>query len=277
MILKIIKKILINLLFFYKIPLKLYFKYNIYISKKNYDQNYFENKQDEIFDSLNLNRTEGINNLNFIKKKFDLYSNANTGMSSEHEVLFSSISIKKKSEILNILEIGTYDGYNSLLLSKLFSKSKIDTIDLNENDADFINYYNRKDTVKEFVSKRNNHLSQDPKINFYELNSLNLLNHKKKYDLIWIDGAHGYPVVCIDIINSLNLLNNGGIIMCDDIHINLDQSSSDRMHHSIASYETLKELQKQNLLTFELIYKRLNFKNNFIKKKRKFVAIVFKV
>ena len=168
MLLKIIKKILINLLFFYKIPLKLYFKYNIYISKKNYDQNYFENKQDEIFDSLNLNRTEGINNLNFIKKKFDLYSNANTGMSSEHEVLFSSISIKKKSEILNILEIGTYDGYNSLLLSKLFSKSKIDTIDLNENDADFINYYNRKDTVKEFVSKRNNHLSQDPKINFYE-------------------------------------------------------------------------------------------------------------
>ncbi len=277
MLLKIIKKILINLLFFYKIPLKLYFKYNIYISKKNYDQSYFENKQDEIFDSLNLNRAEGINNLNFIKKKFDLYSNANIGMSSEHEVLFSSISIKKKSEILNILEIGTYDGYNSLLLSKLFSKSKIDTIDLNENDADFINYYNRKDTVKEFVSKRSNHLSQDPKINFYKLNSLNLLNHKKKYDLIWIDGAHGYPVVCIDIINSLNLLNNGGIIMCDDIHINLDQSSSDRMHHSIASYETLKELQKQNLLTFELIYKRLNFKNNFIKKKRKFVAIVFKV
>jgi len=277
MLLKIIKKILINLLFFYKIPNKLYFKYNIYISKKNYDQSYFENKQDKIFNSLNLNRAEGINNLNFIKKKFDLYSNANIGMSSEHEVLFSSISIKKKSEILNILEIGTYDGYNSLLLSKLFLKSKIDTIDLNKNDADFINYYNRKDTVKEFVSKRNNHLSQDPKINFYELNSLNLLNHKKKYDLIWIDGAHGYPVVCIDIINSLNLVNKGGIIMCDDIHINLDQSSSDRMHHSIASYETLKELQKQNLLTFELIYKRLNFKNNFIKKKRKFVAIVFKV
>ena len=277
MLLKIIKKILINLLFFYKIPNKLYFKYNIYISKKNYDQSYFENKQDKIFNSLNLNRAEGIKNLNFIKKKFDLYSNANIGMSSEHEVLFSSISIKKKTEILNILEIGTYDGYNSLLLSKLFSKSKIDTIDLNKNDADFINYYNRKDTVKEFVSKRNNHLSQDPKINFYELNSLNLLNHKKKYDLIWIDGAHGYPVVCIDIINSLNLVNKGGIIMCDDIHINLDQSSSDRMHHSIASYETLKELQKQNLLTFELIYKRLNFKNNFIKKKRKFVAIVFKV
>ena len=65
--------------------------------------------------------------------------------------------------------------------------------------------------------------------------------------------------------------------MCDYIHIKLDQSSSDRMHQSIAYYETLKEVQKQNLLIFKLIYKILNFKNNFIKKKRKFVAIVFKV
>ena len=39
-------------------------------------------------------------------------------MASEHQVLFSSLSLKKK--IPEILEIGTFDGKNSVLLSKLF-------------------------------------------------------------------------------------------------------------------------------------------------------------
>ena len=46
------------------------------------------------------------------------------------------------------------------------------------------------------------------------MNSVNLLNHKKSYDLIWIDGAHGYPVVCIDIINAITkLIRDGGLYM----------------------------------------------------------------
>ena len=34
-------------------------------------------------------------------------------------------------------------------------------------------------------------------IKFEELNSLNLINYKEKFDLIWIDGAHGYPVLIL--------------------------------------------------------------------------------
>ena len=49
--------------------------------------------------------------------------------------------------------------------------------------------------------------------------SLNLINSNEKYDLIWIDGAHGYPTVTIDIINSLKLINNDGLIICDDVYI----------------------------------------------------------
>ena len=59
-------------------------------------------------------------------------------MSSEHEVIFSSLSLNSNKSLTDILEIGTFDGYNSLLLSNLFPNSNIDTIDLPETDEDFI-------------------------------------------------------------------------------------------------------------------------------------------
>ena len=65
-------------------------------------------------------------------------------MSSEHEVLFSSLSLNYNNNIKKILEIGTFDGKNSYLLSLLFKNSKIDTIDLEKNDINFKNSYNRK-------------------------------------------------------------------------------------------------------------------------------------
>ena len=79
------------------------------------------------------------------------------------------------------------------------------------------------------------------------------------------------------IINSLHILKENGLILCDDVHLNLNQINSDKMYHSIASYETLNELKKQNLINFRLVYKRLNPKNNCIENTRKFIAIALKV
>ena len=272
----ILKKIINNLIRPHKIPKKIYNKINYYFNYKKYDQKYFEKEQNEKFKHLNLNREEGTKKLNLIKKSLN-FKTTNTSMSSEHEVLFSSLSLKKNKSIEDILEIGTWDGFNALLLSNLFPNSKIDTIDLPETDEDFINPYYRGDSISEFTKKRNINLSENENINFFPLNSVKLLNHKKKYDLIWIDGAHGYPVVCIDIINSLNILKENGIILCDDVHIKLDQSKSDKFYHSIATYETLNQLQNQNIINFQLVYKRLNAKDNCMENERKFLAIVSKI
>ena len=134
-----------------------------------------------------------------------------------------------------------------------------------------------KKPINEFVKDRDNTLSRGQKINFFEKNSLKLINHKKKYDLIWIDGAHGYPVVCIDIINSLNLINESGIITCDDVYLNLKQKNSDKIYNSIATYETLNELEKLKIIKLELIFKRLNAENNCIENNRKFVGVFEKL
>lgn len=276
MIKKLIKKIFSNLVRPHKVPKKILNKLNYYSKYKKYNQVFFEKEQNDFFNHYGLNRKKGVENLNFVKKELSKNFDINREMGSEHEVFFSSLSLNRDRLITNILEIGTFDGFNALLLSKLFTTSNIDTIDLPENDTDFINFYDRKNQVNKFIQDRDNVLSENKNIKFFTLNSLKLLNHKKKYDLIWIDGAHGYPIVCIDIINSLHLLNENGTILCDDVHKDLTQIDSDRMYHSIASYETLNELNKENLIKFKLIYKRLDPKSNCIESERKFLAIVTK-
>jgi predicted O-methyltransferase YrrM len=269
-------KIIRNLIRPHKIPKKIFNKLNYYFNYKKYNQNFFEKEQNDIFKYFGLNREEGIKKLTLIKKDLD-FKSRDSGMSSEHEVIFSSLSLSKNKSITDILEIGTFDGFNALLLSNLFPNSNIDTIDLPENDDDFINFYNRKDNISKFIQDRNIILSKNKNINFFPLNSLKLLNHKKKYDLIWIDGAHGYPMVCIDIINSLHILKENGLILCDDVFLELNQSNSDTMYSSIATYETLNELKKQNLVNFRLVYKRLNAEYNCIENTRQFIAIVSKM
>lgn len=241
----------------------------VLIYKPNYKFDIFLNKQEKLFDKHNLNRKKAIEKLNFIKKSYPFVDNL---MASEHQLIFSAISRNETYKIKKILEIGTYDGINSFLLSQLFPSAKIETIDLDEADDKFKNFYNRP---KNFVFNRDEILKKSSNIFFFKKNSLNLIFDNNKYDLIWIDGAHGYPVVCIDIINSINLINENGIILCDDIYSNKIKNA-DEMFRSHASHETLSALKKENIIDFDLFYKRLDSKNNSVEKSRKFVGIIKK-
>ncbi|MDC0194642.1 class I SAM-dependent methyltransferase [Alphaproteobacteria bacterium] len=253
------------------IPFKLIKKIEILIGKISYNYNFFFNKQNQIFDKLQLNRIVGLKKLNKIKKEYSFFDKR--PMESEHEVLFSSISLSIKYNIKEILEIGTFDGVNAYLLSELFKNSNIETIDLETSKDDFTKYYNRKN-INEFISKRNNILKKKRNIFFKEKNSIHNINNKKKYDLIWIDGAHGYPMISIDIINSINLINKNGLIICDDVFIK--KIKSDKMYNSTAAFETLSELQKEKLINLTLIYKRLDPDSNSVEKYRQFIAIIEK-
>ena len=52
--------------------------------------------------------------------------------------------------------------------------------------------------------------------------------------------------------------------MIDDISLQSEQS--DKMYTSTAGIETLKELQKSNIIKFNLIYKRLDANSNCLAK-----------
>ena len=240
--------------------------------KKNYKKEEFEEKQDKKFQELGFNRKDGLIELNQIRNQNNFL---NRNMSSEHEVLFSAISKKNQKEIKNILEIGTYDAVNSFLLATLFENANVHTIDLPDTDQKFKQTYNRSNNVNEFISKRNEIISKKKNIKFKKINSIHLTNYKEKFDLIWIDGAHGYPMVSIDIVNSLKLLNKNGIIMCDDVFM-FKPSEQDSIYKSIATYETLEVLKNQNIISLKFIYKRLDALNNCDPKIRKFVSFVKK-
>ena len=258
----------------FQIPKKVKNKFDNFIYIKKYDYEKYKLEQTNIFSKLDLNRDQGKKKLKNIKKELNLESDR--PISSEHEVLFSSLSLNDNLKKINILEIGTFDGYNCKLLSGLFKESQIKTIDLKSNSETFKNTYERKNQINKFIESRDKFFYDAKNVKFQELNSLNLLNYKDKFDLIWIDGAHGYPIVCIDIINSLNLINDKGIILCDDVFKQYD-GIDDEMYNSKASFETLKALEKEKLIKLEFIYKRLDAMNNANPHKRKFIAFFQKL
>ena len=129
----------INPIYFFK---KIFLKSFLYL-KINYVENKFIDEQNNLFKENNLNREEGLKIFFNLAAEFQLLKNET---SSEHQILLSSIS--KNFNIKNILEIGTYNGINSLMLSKLFSSADIDTIDLPDDDYTFKNTYGRDNSKK---------------------------------------------------------------------------------------------------------------------------------
>jgi predicted O-methyltransferase YrrM len=247
------KKILNNLKRPHKIPFKIVSKVKLYLKKKKYNKNFYEDRQNKIFKTINLDRNIGLKKLLEIKNK---YKFLRRDMSSEHEVLFSSISSNPQLKVNKILEIGTFDGANAFLLSLLFKDATIETIDLKKNNIDFIKFYNRENKIEQFISSRDEILAKSKNIIFKELNSIKLSTADQKYDLIWIDGAHGYPVVSMDIINSYRLCSENGYVLVDDVWRSVDYS--DKFYKSIAAHESLMTLKSSKLINdFHLIPKRL--------------------
>ena len=241
-------------------------KTKLIIEYRNFKFNYKERiaRQEKIYKRNNLNRLKGVKLINKILQEEDLaLYDENQGMFSEHLIIFASIASKRKNNIKTILEIGTYDGITSTLLAKLFPDSKIITIDLEDNNSLFLETYNRSNYEKRnnFIKLRDQRISRYKNINFLKMNSLgmtlNLLDNET-FDLIWIDGAHGYPVVCSDITNAIRLAHANTFIMCDDVW--KDLKNSDPIYSSIAAWETLESFREAGIITSDYFYKRLGKK-----------------
>ena len=186
---------------------------------------------------------------------------------SWHYHLFVGLKDYFGNKKINILEIGTSTGEFSNFVSKIYEESDVITIDLDESDEQFINTYGRheKEKFDKHLKIRNKNLNRK-NIDFIKLNSLNIKKHfnKKKFDLIWIDGDHLNPQVTIDIINSLDLLNNDGIICTDDVII--DNKFKNTNYVSGEGFLTLKHLEEKGLIKNYYLIKRIRTKNAIYKK-----------
>mgnify|MGYP001487817391 CR=1 FL=1 len=219
-------------------------------------------QQADLYSSVGLNRHLGKELLDrVLKKEFNTTYDENNGMFSEHLILFGALA-KSNFRINAILEIGTFDAKTALILSKLFPKASLTTLDLPEDDKEFSSTYNRKNKIKEFIINRNKILNLSKKIKFKQMNSLGICNWNEKFDLIWIDGAHGYPYIAMDLMNCFRLCNFNGYIIIDDL---LEKVIlSDQFYKSSGGIESLKAMQSAKLIKdFTLFPKRLGGKYNF--------------
>ena len=129
-----------------------------------------------------------------------------------YEILKNNQLIKKK---INILEIGTFEGMSLLFYEKFLNAKKIYAIDpltiSKLNTSNF--YYN--------IKKFNN-------IKFFKMKSDEFFKKKIniKFDIIYIDGSHYAQDVYKDLVNSFNILKNGGIIFLDDFLFDYDVRKS---------------------------------------------------
>ena len=258
------KKFQLSLKMPLRLALKIYRRIKIEIIEliKPREKRYLELKQSYALVGLSTERDRSVEILNNCLKNLglDRYDESN-GMYSEHLVIFAAISASNFKP-KKILEIGTYDGKTSRILNSLFPYSSITTIDLKDEDPIFRFAYNQGDHIESFIKRRNLLINNQKNINFIQANSLHLTLSKDldNQDLIWVDGAHGYPIVTSDITNCIRILKKGGVLMCDDVWKKI--KVSDSLYSSIASFQTLSSYEKANIINTVYFHKRIGKRYN---------------
>lgn len=190
-------------------------------------------------------------------------------MFSEHLLVFGVLS-KALPDVREILEIGTYDGRAALLLANLFPQAQVTTIDLAADDPIYSQSYQSARTA-EFIRRRNETLAGSSRVRFVETNSLRLATDlgAGRYDLVWVDGDHDFPVVAVDLANAVRLAKPGGFVMCDDVVTETRRRSTTYL--SDAAHRTLTAMRGAGLIDEPVyVYKRLGKRHQ---SPRKFVAV----
>ena len=256
---KILKKLLQNS--WYMSVNKIYKIIRNYIKYGNYDLSGDLNYNENLFKLLKFDIEKIKSQLSLLNFQYHSPS------LSWHYHLFVGLKQYFGNKKINILEIGTHNGDFSNFISKVYDSSHITTIDLDESDNQFIKTYGREDKEKldKFLKLKIINLNRK-NIKFIKLNSLNIKKYfnEKKFDLIWVDGDHLNPQVTIDIINSLDLLNNDGIICTDDMI--MDSKFTKVKYVSNEGFFTLKHLEDNGLIKNYYFIKRIIIRNSIYKK-----------
>ena len=127
--------------------------------------------------------------------------------------VFIKFNLYNKS--LNILEIGSYEGFSALFFLKKFKNSKISCVD------PWIDYdENIKDNFKEIENRFDKNLSiYKDRLTKFKMFSNQFFDKKfnnETYDIIYVDGDHHFKTVYKDLINSFKLLKVDGFLIVDD-------------------------------------------------------------
>jgi len=127
--------------------------------------------------------------------------------------ILSNYKLKKK---INYLEIGIFEGHSLFFIYEKLRNISITAVDPYKDYNEIKPFLKNKISFV-FKSFQKNIKKFKVKVDFFKIKSSKFFKiNKKKFDIIYIDGSHFYLDVLEDLKNSLNILNNEGIIILDD-------------------------------------------------------------
>ena len=138
------------------------------------------------------------------------------------------------------LEIGSWEGNSALFILTNFNVKNVVCVDIwediNFKDIQKSNYENYKKNIEEFLNKVKTYKGTSDSF---------FLNQRENFDVIYIDGSHETDQVYKDIKNSWKVLNNKGVLICDDYFYG-DIYKNPNNVPSIAINKFIKEETKNN-------------------------------
>lgn len=148
------------------------------------------------------------NEKNYFKNKYQF--NYNDWFSRNMRIWKNYLTPFKE---IKYLEIGSFEGRSAVFVGELKNVQEVTCVDTFEGGDEHNNinfdlvYKNCLENLKKLKTPYN--LIKDTSHNFFQKNN-------KKFNVIYIDGSHFYDDVKKDFINSMNCLDDGGVLICDD-------------------------------------------------------------
>jgi len=131
--------------------------------------------------------------------------------------ILTNYKLKKK---INYLEIGVFEGHSLFFIYEKLRNINITAVDPYKAYSEIEPFLKNKINFV-FKSFKKNIKKFKVKVDFFKIKSSKFFKiNKKKFDIIYIDGSHFYLDVLKDLRNSLNIINNEGIIILDDFSWN---------------------------------------------------------
>jgi len=123
-----------------------------------------------------------------------------------------------------ILELGTHLGYTTENIARSFPNSAVHTVDIIKEIESNVKHISDFQKLEILSKEESGKMISSKNVTQFKMTTDSFFEQtKEKYDLIFIDASHSYTAVINDTNNSIDHLNNGGIIVWHDVY-NLDKA-----------------------------------------------------
>lgn len=180
--------------------------------------------------------------------------------------------------VKRVLEIGTERGQFTAFLHSLDSRLEVTTVDLPSDNKRYItattvargHVQNELSAIQSTVTERSRNIDHLERVRFWEMNSVRHALVEEKFDFIFVDGAHTYPVVAIDAINAIRLVQSNGWVLFDDL-ISEQRVASE--YGGAESTRIVNVLEESGVASVTRFHKRLEALKLVNEVDRKYIAL----